>query len=175
MAIFLGIDPGLAATGVAMVEGSGMAVYGYSYDIIRTEAKHPVARRLNRIFEGVRQSLDRIRPDAVMVEDVFSLARYPKSGITLGQVTGLVLLAAHRSEIAVHEIAVREVKQILTGNGNAGKKQLEQSVRRRLGSPQPIRPSHASDALALALIGLYRSGAPVSAFSEGEPQSGGRR
>jgi crossover junction endodeoxyribonuclease RuvC len=53
-------------------------------------------------------------------------------------------------------VAVREAKQVLTGNGNASKQQLESSVRNRLGHDGPIRPFHASDALGLALIGLLR-------------------
>lgn len=165
MSTFVGIDPGLAATGVAVVTGSAMDVTGYSYKVIRTDAGDSTPGRLDRIFGELSETFDQVSPDAIMVEDVFSLARYPKSGISLGQVTGVVMLAACRCGIGVHEIAVREVKQILTGNGNAGKKQLEESVRRRLGHPGPIRPFHASDALSLALVGLYRAG------SEGKVQS----
>lgn len=167
MATFVGIDPGLAATGVAVVSGSSMAVTGYSYGTIRTDAKNPTPQRLNRIFRELSETLDSIRPDAIMVEDVFSLARYPKSGITLGQVTGIVMLAGYKCGVEVREIAVREVKQVLTGNGNAGKKQLEESVRHRTGHPGPIRPYHASDALALALVGLYRLSGRTAGVSAG--------
>jgi crossover junction endodeoxyribonuclease RuvC len=44
----------------------------------------------------------------------------------------------------------------LTGNGNASKMQLEKAVRHLVGLTTPIRPYHASDALSLALIGLFR-------------------
>ena len=56
----------------------------------------------------------------------------------------------------VVEISVRESKQILTGNGNASKAQLEKAVRHLLKLTTPIRPDHASDAVALALIGFFR-------------------
>jgi len=58
----------------------------------------------------------------------------------------------------VSEVSVREVKMILTGSGNADKHQLETAIRHLLGMDKPIRPFHASDALGLALIGLYRHG-----------------
>jgi crossover junction endodeoxyribonuclease RuvC len=58
--------------------------------------------------------------------------------------------------VSAVEIPVREAKQVLTGNGNASKMQLEVSVRHRLNHPSPIRPYHASDAMGLALIGFYR-------------------
>jgi crossover junction endodeoxyribonuclease RuvC len=87
---------------------------------------------------------------------VFSLKEYPKSGILLGKVMGVLLLACAILKISVVEITVREVKQILTGNGRASKAQLETAVRNILKPPSLIKPSHASDALALALIGLFR-------------------
>ena len=94
----------------------------------------------------------------MVVEDVFSLPKYPKSGITLGRVTGVIFLAACLSNVSITEISVREAKQVLTGNGNASKIQLEKSVRNLLNITTPIRPYHASDALGLSLIGLYRAG-----------------
>nr|MCU0600485.1 crossover junction endodeoxyribonuclease RuvC [Desulfobacterales bacterium] len=87
---------------------------------------------------------------------VFSLEKYPKSGIALGKVTGVILLAGCRGNVPVMEISVREAKRVLTGSGAAGKKQLEESVRRRLKHPERIKPDHASDALALAMVGLFR-------------------
>ena len=92
----------------------------------------------------------------MVIEDVFSLQKYPKSGITLGKVTGVILLAGYQVDVPVTEVPVREAKQVLTGNGNASKIQLERAVRHLLNLPDPIRPYHASDALGLALIGLFR-------------------
>ena len=69
----------------------------------------------------------------------------------------MILLAACRAGVRVNEVPVREAKQVLTGNGNADKSQLEKSVRHFLNLTVPIRPYHASDALGLALIGLFRS------------------
>jgi crossover junction endodeoxyribonuclease RuvC len=58
--------------------------------------------------------------------------------------------------VPIKEIPVREAKQVLTGNGNASKSQLEKAVRHALKLEHAIRPFHASDALGLALIGLFR-------------------
>lgn len=154
----IGIDPGLASTGVAVVEGWAGAVSGYAFQTIRTSTDLALPERLRCIYDGVINVSDHIKPDAMVIEDVFSLNRYPKSGITLGKVTGVILLAACHCALPIMEIAVREAKQVLTGSGGAGKIQLEACVRMRLNHPEPIKPSHASDALALALVGLYRSG-----------------
>ena len=146
----------MAATGIAVVRGSGLSVESYSYGIIKTSARSRLQDRLNHIYTKLSLLLDTEFPDFIVVEDIFSLDKYPKSGIALGKVTGVILLAGCRLSIPAMEISVREAKRVLTGSGSAGKKQLEESVRRRLNHPFPIKPYHASDALALAMIGLFR-------------------
>lgn len=156
MLTVVGIDPGLAATGVAVIQGANAAVSRYSYGTIRTSARQALPDRLYHIHTKLSAFFKDQMPDFIVVEDVFSLEKYPVSGITLGKVTGAVILAGCRMNIPVTEIPVRVAKQILTGSGSADKRQLEESVRRRLNHPEPIKPYHAADALALALAGLYR-------------------
>mmetsp|Transcript_541 Transcript_541/g.364 ORF Transcript_541/g.364 Transcript_541/m.364 type:complete len:162 (-) Transcript_541:2409-2894(-) len=152
----VGIDPGLAATGIGIVKGTEFEVFSSSYGVINTSNNSHIAIRLNEIFSKLQAVLHEEKPDLIIIEDVFSFKEYPKSGILLGKVSGVILLAGCQAGIPVVEVAVREAKQILTGNGNASKIQLERSVRGLLRVPVPIKPNHASDALALALIGLFR-------------------
>jgi len=154
----IGIDPGLAATGVGIVTGTGFKIDGFSFGAINTSENISLPNRLEQIYSHLLSLLKNEKPDLMVVEDVFSLPKYPKSGITLGRVTGVILLAACLSNVSVTEISVREAKQVLTGNGNASKIQLEKSVRNLLNITTPISPYHASDALGLSLIGLYRAG-----------------
>jgi len=152
----LGIDPGLADTGIGIVRGQGLKVHSFAFGSISTSRKATQSRRLETIYTKLQELLQREAPDLMVVEDVFSLEKYPKSGIVLGKVTGVILLAGCHIDVPIREIAVREAKQVLTGNGNASKAQLEKAVRHVLKREEPIRPFHASDALGLALIGLYR-------------------
>ena len=133
-----------------------MDIDGYSFGSIQTPKKLPLPNRLNQIYSYLLRVLKDERPDLMIVEDVFSIDKFPNAGITLGKVTGVVLLAGYRMEIPVVEISVRESKQVLTGNGNATKPQLERAVRSLLNLTKPIRPFHASDAMGLALVGLFR-------------------
>ncbi len=153
-----GIDPGLAGTGVGLIHGDGINITGYSFGSIKTKKKDPIELRLNIIYDKISDLLLQQSPDLVIIEDIFSLVKYPGSGISLGKVTGILLLAAFKSGIAVKEIAVKEAKKIISGSGSADKYQVEESVRNILNHDKPIRPFHASDALALALCGYYRFG-----------------
>lgn len=152
----IGIDPGLSATGIGIVRGDGSTINGYSFGSVSTSKSKSLPDRLGHIFLKLLQILKDESPDLLIVEDVFSLDRYPKSGITLGQVTGVILLAGNQAGVPSVQVAVREAKQVLAGSGTASKLQLEEAVRHRLKHKTSIRPFHASDALALALIGLYR-------------------
>jgi crossover junction endodeoxyribonuclease RuvC len=152
----IGIDPGLSATGIGVIKGQGSKIEGYSFGSINTSTNSTLPKRLDKIFSKLARILAQEQPDLLVVEDVYSLKKYPKSGIMLGQVTGVVLLAGFQASVSSIEVPVREAKQILTGNGNANKAQLEKAVRHRLKHKEQIRPSHASDAIGLALIGLYR-------------------
>jgi len=152
----IGIDPGLSETGIGIVMGTGQKVDGFSFGSIHTSTEDSLSNRLNQIFSKLLQIIKQEKPDIMVVEDIFSLKKYPKSGITLGKVTGVILLAGCQVDVEVAEIQVREAKKALTGNGNASKMQLERAVRHFLNLTAPIRPNHASDAMALALIGLFR-------------------
>ncbi len=152
----LGIDPGLAATGIGFVTGLGNKIFQYAYGAVNTSQRAVQGKRLEKIYDRVNALIQKEQPDLVVIESVFSLEKYPKSAIALGKVCGVILLAAQKSQCVVKEVAVREAKQVLTGNGNAPKEQLEKAVRNVLGCQSAIRPYHASDALGLALIGLFR-------------------
>ena len=156
MAKIIGIDPGLAATGVGVIKGHRTRVDGYAFGTINTDKRHSLPSRLTTIYTQLRSVLGKEKPDLMVVEEIFSLKRYPASGISLAKVAGVVMLAGSHFGVKIREVPVREAKQVLTGNGNASKKQLEKAVRNALNRSKTITPDHASDALGLALIGLYR-------------------
>jgi crossover junction endodeoxyribonuclease RuvC len=156
MVKIIGIDPGLSATGIGIIRGLGLKIESYSFGSIHTSKTTSLPSRLDKIFSKLFQLLKSEKPDLMVLEDVYSLNRYPKSGILLGQVTGVIQLAGFHAAVPSIEVPAREAKQILTGNGNASKEQFEKAVRHRLDHHTRIKPVHASDAIGLALIGLYR-------------------
>jgi crossover junction endodeoxyribonuclease RuvC len=154
----VGIDPGLAATGIGIVSGTSQRVSEFAFGVVKTLPKDLPAFRLEKIYTRLCTLFSEESPDLLVIEDVFSLEKYPRAAISLGQVCGVVLLASRYADLTVMHISVREAKQVLTGNGTAGKEQLEKAVRSALACEHVIRPYHASDALGLALIGLFRYG-----------------
>ncbi len=154
----VGIDPGLAGTGIGVIEGQARQIESYSFGSISTQASEAIPERLGYIYRKAESFLLEQQPDLVIIEDIYSLEKYPGSGIMLGKVSGVLILAAFKAGVKIHEVSVREVKKVISGNGGADKYQVERAVRHLLHHHGPIRPFHASDALGLALTGLFRYG-----------------
>lgn len=152
----IGIDPGLAGTGIGIVQGASFHIEDYSFGAIDTLKTDSLASRLNQIYSKVMKVLEDEQPNLMVIEEIFSVQKFPKAGIALGKVSGVIMLAGCKAGISVIEVPVREAKSVLSGYGNASKSQLELSVRNILKHNERIKPFHASDALALAIIGLYR-------------------
>ncbi|HPP06034.1 MAG TPA: crossover junction endodeoxyribonuclease RuvC, partial [Syntrophorhabdaceae bacterium] len=89
------------------------------------------------------------------IENVFSLVRYPKAGILLGCVLGVIYVIASNNNIRLMEVTPKEVKNSLIGYGNADKKQIKKMVQ-HIFNVEQIKSFHAADALAIALTAFYR-------------------
>ncbi|NWF93944.1 MAG: crossover junction endodeoxyribonuclease RuvC [Syntrophaceae bacterium] len=154
----IGIDPGLAMTGFGVVETLPRGGKARDWGAIRTDANQPIPIRLKTIYDELKRLFKRWNPDLLVLEEVFVLKQFPKAAIQLGEVRGVIYLAAEEERIAVMEIRPTEVKSALTGSGRAEKEQIQRAIRRILNIEAPLSSSHAGDALALALTGLSRNG-----------------
>lgn len=154
----VGIDPGLAQTGYAVVETLPKGGHLCEFGNIKTMSDRPVPERLQTIFQKIDQVVRQWLPSVLVIEEVFMYDKFPSGAIQLGEVKGVISLAAQHSHVEVMRISPTEVKSCLTGKGRATKQQVGAAVVRMLGLKKPIRPDHASDAAALAIMGLSRKG-----------------
>jgi crossover junction endodeoxyribonuclease RuvC len=154
----IGIDPGLAMTGFGIVESQARGGRACEWGAIRTESHWPTPFRIRTIYDELEKLLEKWSPTLLVIEDVFVLNQFPKAAIQLGEVRGVVYLAAQKREIPVMDVKPTEVKSALTGSGRADKEQVQKMIRQILKIGNPVRSSHAGDALALALTGLSRNG-----------------
>lgn len=123
---------------------------------VKTDPKEQISKRLFQIYTDTSSLVCSLRPDLVAIENVFSMVKYPKAGILLGSVLGIIYLSVFQQNIPMVEITPREIKNSLTGNGAADKYQLKAAVKSLLKITD-IKSLHASDALAVALTAFYRN------------------
>jgi crossover junction endodeoxyribonuclease RuvC len=149
--IVLGIDPGTAVTGYGVVKGERSAPPRLlECGIIRTRPRDSLASRLQEIHSGVVELIQRHRPDALSIEDVF-YARNVRTTVVLGHARGVILLAAQNAKLEIAEYPPAEIKKSVVGTGAATKEQVQYMVARLLRLNTPPLPSDASDGVAAAL------------------------
>ncbi len=148
----LGIDPGTAACGYGVVadDGGDGRLRALEHGWWRSEARERPERRLRAIFDGVQDLLDRHAPDAVALEESF-VGADARIALSVGQARGAVLVAAAGRDVPCTEYPPASVKQAVCGYGRADKEQVQRMVRAILALPDTPRPSHAADALAVAI------------------------
>ena len=151
----LGVDPGMAATGLAAVSRTPSGARVAAATTVRTPAGASEARRLREIHRGVVEAIEEHRPEAVAVERLM-WGRNVGSAMSVARASGVILLAAAERGIEVHEYAPLEVKMAVTGNGAASKADVRRSLGRLHGvEPVPSEPD-AADAAAVAICHLQQ-------------------
>jgi crossover junction endodeoxyribonuclease RuvC len=153
--IILGIDPGLASTGFGAIRCDKATPSIVKCGYIKTSAKEHVSDRLFQIYSDINQLIRSLNPDLIAIENVFSLVRYPKAGILLGGVLGIIYLSVSQNNVSMIEITTKEVKNSLTGYGGANKYQVREAIKNLLQMTD-VKSFHATDALAIALTAFYR-------------------
>ena len=147
----LGIDPGTAACGYGVVvhERDGR-LRELEHGWWKTAAGERPEQRLRTIFDGVQRLLAQHGPDAVALEESF-VGADARTALSVGQARGAVLVAAAALDVPCSEYAPATVKQAVCGYGRADKAQVQRMVKAILGLEETPEPSHAADALAVAI------------------------
>ncbi|HWP56004.1 MAG TPA: crossover junction endodeoxyribonuclease RuvC [Pyrinomonadaceae bacterium] len=155
----LGIDPGSETTGWGVVEGdsSGQRYQLVEFGVVKLSSKASFASRLLKISRALEEVIDRLKPDACAVEEAFYSVN-PKVILKLGQVRGVVLLAAESAALEIGEYSPRLIKQTVAGYGNAEKQQVQEMVRLLLSLRTVPEPHDAADALAVAICHFHHAG-----------------
>ena len=157
-----------------MIESAGPALHVADAGIIRTDPRAPLVDRLAELYAGVREVLAEWRPGAIALEDVFAHPAFPRTGILIGHVCGVISIAASERRVAVETIPPAAVKRALVTSGRADKRQVQRMVRVLLTlDREPV--SHVADALALALVAFSRRGVPLMPVRAPRPPLGPHR
>jgi crossover junction endodeoxyribonuclease RuvC len=147
----LGIDPGLDRTGYAVIETSSrQGVRVIDAGIIRTDSQMPLAYRLGEIQQAMDEVLGEHGVALVAVEDLYAHYRHPRTAILMGHARGVILLAAARLTIPVLSLPATNIKKMLTGNGHAGKLQMQRAIVSTFRLRAMPEPPDVADAIAVA-------------------------
>lgn len=152
--LVMGIDPGYATLGYAVVAANGNELSLLACGVITTPAGIALPERLQQIYERLGALVDEYRPQEAAMEELF-FGRNVTTAIAVGHARGIAMLALINGGISITEYKPSEVKLAVTGYGAAKKWQVGEMVRLLLHLKTIPRPDDAADAAAIAICHLH--------------------
>jgi crossover junction endodeoxyribonuclease RuvC len=163
----LGIDPGVSRCGYgAVARGTSGSLVTESFGVIHTDPEAELPERLAVLQRELDELVGELGPCALAVERVLFQVN-TRTAMSVGQASGLALAVAGRTGVPVFHYSPNEVKLAVTGDGTAGKPQVQEMVARLLKLARPPRPADAADALGLAVCHLGSAGLRTALAAEG--------
>ncbi len=154
--IILGIDPGIAKVGFAVIrknKGSVKEIHKdikcLDYGCITTSPKLSTPERLKKIADDLKKLIKEYNPKILAVENVYFFKNL-KTALPVSQAKGVILLAAAQNNIPVHEFTPLQVKMAVSGYGRADKAQIQNMTQILFNLAELPKPDDAADALAVA-------------------------
>ncbi len=171
--IILGIDPGLAAIGGALVHVAAQSTRSriLGVDSVKTEAGQPLGDRLKELFDFIDSCCggwldDRSKPEAIAFEDQaqaqIQQMRDPKRAnanvLAIREVVGMVRACGWKQRLDVVQVSPLRAKAAVLGSGtqNATKAQVRAGIKNLPGFDRFRWNEHKTDAVAVAIAGARK-------------------
>ena len=152
----LGIDPGYAIVGWGVVDYVGNRFAPVDFGAVCTDAGVPFERRLDEVYTGVKEVIERTKPEVLAIEKLF-YQHNQTTVIGVAEARGVILLAAAQRGVPIFEYTPMQVKQSVSGYGMANKKQVQEMTRILLHLDKVPKPDDTADALAMAITHCHCS------------------
>ena len=149
----IGIDPGLANTGIGIIDVVNGVPHLVTYGVIETKVEEEKSKRLLFIYENLSSIIDEFKPQEASMETLY-FARNVTSALSVAEARGVVTLLFAQKGIKLTEYTPNTIKLSVTGTAAADKKLVEQYVKILLHLEKEPKPDHAADALAGAITHL---------------------
>lgn len=146
----LGIDPGLASAGFAVLDTEEQSPRIIDFGTITTPANTPLENRLHTIYTDLSNLFHHYTFHACAIEHIF-FSKNTSSAILVAHAIGVILCLARSFQVACFRYSPTEIKHTLCGFGNADKAQLQQMLTLLLKQTLPKASHHATDAIAIAI------------------------
>ena len=150
----LGIDPGIARVGWAIVEEKKGKITALDFNCFETKAKEETADRLEKIHLEIKRLIKKYSPEEVAIEELFFNTN-AKTAFVVGQARGVIFLACAQEKLKSYCYTPLQVKIAVSGYGRAEKRQVGQMVKTILSLKEIPKPDDVTDALAVAITHAF--------------------
>lgn len=159
----LGIDPGLAIVGWAVLDSNRGQLQPVAFGAITTPAHTSVESRLHTIKTDLESVIEKYQPDEMAIEELFFNTNIT-TGITVAEARGVILCTAHAKGVKISEYTPLQVKQAVVGYGKAEKHQVIAMVTSILKLKKAPKPDDTADAVAIAICHSQCAGSAIGKY-----------
>ncbi len=153
--IALGIDPGTALTGYGLVEERNNEFHHLTSGTIKTDKNLSNSKRLLLLHQNLEHIIATHSPAIIAVEKLFFFKNL-KTALPVSEARGVILLTAEKTQKPLYEFTPLEVKQTVTGYGQADKNQVQEMIKTLLSLEKKPRPDDVADALGVAICAIIK-------------------
>lgn len=146
----LAIDPGTSRMGYAILTKNSGEIEILASGCIESPKNLSRPKKFLKIKKKLTKLIKKHQPEKVVIEDLF-FTKNAKTVIAVSQSQGVVIVTAAENDLGIKMISPLHIKQTLTGYGRAGKKQVQQMVKRLLDLDEVPKPDDTADAIACGL------------------------
>ncbi len=144
----LSIDSGIERTGYAIFKDKKYVTSA----LIKTSKSLTTENRLIEIYNKLIEVMKKYKPDVMILEQLLFF-KNQKTFIRVAQAQGIVMLLAAENKIKVEFLTPLQIKQIVTGYGQADKKSVQKMIRLTTGIV--LTQDDEADAVACGLAYVF--------------------
>lgn len=149
----IGIDPGVATVGWAVLEETNGVIKTIAYGHISTTPQKTDEERLFEISRDLEKIVKKYHPQEAAVEKLFFF-KNQKTVMEVSQARGAIVLTMSQKGVSLSSYTPLQVKQAITGYGRAEKRQVQVMIKNILKLKNIPKPDDTADAIAIALCHL---------------------
>ncbi|OGS47264.1 MAG: crossover junction endodeoxyribonuclease RuvC [Elusimicrobia bacterium RIFOXYD2_FULL_34_15] len=156
--IVLGVDPGIASCGWAILETEKKINKLILKDcgVIITSPKASLGERLCILDKELKRIISGFNPTVAIIEEIF-FAKNVKTAITVGHARGAIILTCSQMGLSICEFTPLQIKQAITGFGQATKDQVSYMLKNILKLKELPKDDNTTDAIATGICYINTS------------------
>jgi len=151
----LGIDPGTTGMGYALLELSTEPPRLLAHGLVETPRHGSAAEKLLAIADAIDALIAAHGPGFLALERLY-FNKNAKTAMAVAEARGVALVCGARAGLTIAEYTPQEVKQSVTGSGDADKRAVQRMLVHVLELADPITQDNVADAVAIALTHAQR-------------------
>jgi len=152
----LSIDSGVERTGFCVFRSQGSDPLYVTSGLIKTSKLESIEIRLKKIYSEIKKILEDRKISLVILEQLFFF-KNQKTVIKVSQAQGVILLLAAQNNIPVEFLTPLQIKQSITGYGQADKKSIQKMLSFFLKLDKKFTQDDEADAVACGLAYCFRN------------------